>query len=168
MFVNLGQGFLVIIMQLNLLPQIPGCMGALDRFHVQITHTFLLSDGGVPTICQRARISVTKTSDVVFVAAEGCVFGHLAFERTVAMVDNVPNYFVVLHLSFLGCQPQQQQLLLQLPFKILSVCTRSTVVRSSRASVTCHCLSAVFFVQILCLAALNQVIRFYFFCCLVC
>ena len=55
---------------LDFLPQVPRGMGSLDGFHVQVAHTVLLPDGGVPAVGEGAGGLAAQTGDIVWVTAE--------------------------------------------------------------------------------------------------
>jgi len=54
MLVEHLQSFLVVLWQLNLLPELVREMGSFDSLHVQITRPFLLEHCRVPSVSKRA------------------------------------------------------------------------------------------------------------------
>jgi hypothetical protein len=100
-------------------------MRTLDRFQVQVALTFVLDDCGVLRVGQRTGAAGAQTGDVVLIATEG--LGHsstrhkpvehradplgeaahaskqrallLDLVRAKALVDRLPDHFVVLHRS---------------------------------------------------------------------
>ena len=65
-----GQRLLVVFGQADLLPELLGQVGPLDRLHVQIAVAFVLEHGRVPRVRQRARVPRAQTRQVVLVPAE--------------------------------------------------------------------------------------------------
>lgn len=63
-------------------------MRSLDRLDIEVHSAFVLSDGGVPRVGERARRAIAETGNIVLVPAEvlSVCFGLVA---TVAMVDDL-------------------------------------------------------------------------------
>lgn len=91
------QSLHVVGRQLNFLPHVLGCVGALNSLNKQIAVSFFLSDGGISTVGKRACTSDAQTSYVISMLTESSFFGNLGLERTELMVDNLPDNVVVLH-----------------------------------------------------------------------
>ena len=75
-------------------------MGTLYSFHIEIALAFLLQDSGISSVSQGARVSITHTSQVVFVTAE-CLLNSLGLEGAMAIVDDLPNGIVLDHVKTL-------------------------------------------------------------------
>ena len=68
------QRLLVVLGQFDLLPELFRQVGSLNRFHVQVAMTLVLSYRGVACIRQWARVARAETCQVVLVSAES--LGH--------------------------------------------------------------------------------------------
>lgn len=71
---------------------------AFNAFHVKIKYTIEFSNSGMTTVRKRAGASVAKSWDVIHIAAEVLCLSFWS-EAAIAVIDNLPNYFVVLHAS---------------------------------------------------------------------
>jgi len=71
-------------------------MSSLDCLQVKVSHAFIFSDGGVPSIGQRAGVSIAHTCQIIYISAEGLLHS-LGFERAVAVVNYFPDYVVLYH-----------------------------------------------------------------------
>lgn len=65
----------------------------------------MVPNGGIATICKRARASITNPSNVIWISTEipGCNFGH---ETAMVVPDNLPYNLVLLHLlsiNYVAC-----------------------------------------------------------------
>ena len=109
MFVDRGQGLAVVVAKLDFLPQVLGRVRTLDSLHEQKDLPLLLLDRGVAAISQWAGATVAESRDIVLVSAKCLLLLRLRLERTVVLVDYLPDDLVVLHGggadSSLPCAP---------------------------------------------------------------
>jgi hypothetical protein len=61
---------LVVLVQLDFLPQLVGFVGSFCCFHVQIADAFLLADSGVLGVGEGTGFAVAQAGQVVLVFAE--------------------------------------------------------------------------------------------------
>ena len=95
--VDRGQRLAVVVAELDFLPEVLRRVRALDRFHEQKDLPLLLLDRGVAAVGQGARAAVAEPRDIVFVSAERLLLLRLRLERTVVLVDHLPDDLIVLH-----------------------------------------------------------------------
>lgn len=88
----------VVAFQLDLLPHVFGCVCALYCLDVEVAAAFLLLDGGISAVGQRAAASVTQSSDVILVTAEVLSLG-FRLEAAVVVIYDLPDDLVVLHAA---------------------------------------------------------------------
>lgn len=76
-FVNLSESSSVVLRQLDTLPEFRGGVCPLDGLHAQVKNAsiWMGANGGVTGIGERARLTIAKTSDIVFIAAEILILG---------------------------------------------------------------------------------------------
>lgn len=72
-------------------------MRTFDSLYEQIDDAFLLSNGCIRTIGQGTCTAKTQTCDVVWVLTKSALSSNFRLERAEALVDDLPNHFVVLH-----------------------------------------------------------------------
>ena len=82
-------------------------MGTFDGFHPQVTHTFFFVDSCIPAVGEGARTAVAQAGHILRVLAKILGLG-LDLVRTKALVDNLPDYFVVLHLVERARPPKEK------------------------------------------------------------
>lgn len=60
-FIDLFKGFLIILIQLNLLPELVGFVCPFCCFHVEIADTFFFLDSGILRVRERTGFTVAET-----------------------------------------------------------------------------------------------------------
>lgn len=96
-FRNEFQCLRIVGRELDLLPQILGCVSSFNSFDEQVTVTILLTDGCITTVGQWTSTSDTKTCHIIGILTKRPLSRYLALKRAKLMIDNLPNDVVVLH-----------------------------------------------------------------------